>query len=421
MIEDDYIEDKEDYFEENIFGKDTMFDGDKKKGMADKGVEGEAPLDAGPDKSQTPKRPKLPGSKTDLGAGGGARGRLPTGRPKASPPVNQGQFNHGKPRNQDKRPDITKISDRLNDIARQNLPGRNGKNRPGNQPNQNWNGNQPPGRTWNQPGQNGYPPNQNAPLQPGNRPSQNGNLPNWNAPLQPGNRPGQNGNPPNRNAPIQPENPPNQNWNVPNRNANQPGLNRDGPSEPVDQGGAPVDPVYRPPDSELYMVSRTPVGRPLSARKTQRQEAVVRAFKHAWKAYVEYAWGKDEVNPVSHTSTSNGFNMGLTLVDSLDTMWLMGLEPEFNKARDWVAHSLNFDAPRTVSVFETTIRVLGGLLSAYHLSGERVFLEKAVRKIMLTFLAEVTVEPPNRGHIGITRLLSLVGEHKPSHSAAQPP
>merc|ERR1711871_1697200 len=69
--------------------------------------------------------------------------------------------------------------------------------------------------------------------------------------------------------------------------------------------------------------------------------------------------------------------MGVTLVDSLDTLWLMGMKEEFARAKDWVEKNLHFDVRREVSVFETVIRVLGGLLSAYDLSGEKIFLDKA--------------------------------------------
>lgn len=51
---------------------------------------------------------------------------------------------------------------------------------------------------------------------------------------------------------------------------------------------------------------------------------------------------------------------------------------EFNEARDWVEKHLNFDVNRDVNLFEVTIRVLGGLLGAYHLSADRLFLDKAV-------------------------------------------
>ena len=110
----------------------------------------------------------------------------------------------------------------------------------------------------------------------------------------------------------------------------------------------------------------------------ERQKAVVEMFKHAWNGYKAYAWGKDELLPVSKTGTTN-YRMGLTIVDSLDTMWLMGLTEEFKKARDWVADHLNFASiHQQVSVFETNIRILGGLLAAYHLSNDNMFLGKAV-------------------------------------------
>ena len=56
-----------------------------------------------------------------------------------------------------------------------------------------------------------------------------------------------------------------------------------------------------------------------------RQRAVVEAYQHAWAAYKKYAWGKDELLPVSK-SYGTWFGVGLTLVDSLDTMYIMGLK-----------------------------------------------------------------------------------------------
>lgn len=108
-----------------------------------------------------------------------------------------------------------------------------------------------------------------------------------------------------------------------------------------------------------------------------RREKVKAAMQHAWRGYKTYAWGSDELKPKSHRGSDNWGGMGVTLVDSLDTLWLMGLKTEFNEARDWVARSLTFSRAGTVSTFETTIRELGGLLAAYDLSGERVFLDKA--------------------------------------------
>lgn len=112
-------------------------------------------------------------------------------------------------------------------------------------------------------------------------------------------------------------------------------------------------------------------------KQNERQKKVVEAFKHAWEGYRKYAWGHDELLPVSK-SHNEWFGVGLTIVDSLDTMLLMNLAEEFQQAHDWVASSLSFDKNVDVNLFETTIRVLGGLLSAYHLSKDEVFLKKAV-------------------------------------------
>lgn len=111
--------------------------------------------------------------------------------------------------------------------------------------------------------------------------------------------------------------------------------------------------------------------------QNHRQKKIVDMMRHTWKGY-KRCWGKDELLPVDG-SCSNGWHLGLTLVDSLDTLYLMGLNTEFDAGRKWVANrtAFNFDDAGTVSLFETTIRVLGGLLGAYTLSGDAVFLERA--------------------------------------------
>lgn len=109
----------------------------------------------------------------------------------------------------------------------------------------------------------------------------------------------------------------------------------------------------------------------------ERQRAVVEAFRHSWKGYKEFAWGHDNLKPISMTS-SDWFGLGLTIVDALDTMYIMDLQDEFEESRMWVDTYLNFDTNREVNLFEVTIRVLGGLLSAYHLSGDKMFLKKSI-------------------------------------------
>ncbi|XP_060697308.1 mannosidase, alpha, class 1B, member 1b isoform X1 [Hemiscyllium ocellatum] len=108
----------------------------------------------------------------------------------------------------------------------------------------------------------------------------------------------------------------------------------------------------------------------------ERQMAVIEAFQHAWKGYKQYAWGHDELKPISKTY-SEWFGLGLTLVDALDTMWILGQQEEFEEAKKWVLTDLNLGKNVDVNLFETTIRILGGLLSIYNLTGDQVFLDKA--------------------------------------------
>nr|CDJ88607.1 Glycoside hydrolase domain containing protein [Haemonchus contortus] len=107
-----------------------------------------------------------------------------------------------------------------------------------------------------------------------------------------------------------------------------------------------------------------------------RQKAVVDAFKHAWEGYRKYAWGHDQLKPISG-GYSDWFDTGLTIVDALDTAIIMGLEEEVAQGTEWIRDSLTFEKDRYVNLFETTIRTLGGLLSAYHLTGDRMFVTKA--------------------------------------------
>lgn len=103
-------------------------------------------------------------------------------------------------------------------------------------------------------------------------------------------------------------------------------------------------------------------------------------FQWAWRGYVAKAWGKDEINPVSGTSQSffvEGHDLGLSLVEALDTLWIMGLDAEFQAGVDWVKANLSFDVDGNAQVFETNIRLVGGLLSAHLACGDPVLLAKA--------------------------------------------
>lgn len=108
-----------------------------------------------------------------------------------------------------------------------------------------------------------------------------------------------------------------------------------------------------------------------------RRKHVKEAMKFVWDNYRKYAWGADELKPISGKRHDCWGGIGVTLVDSLDTLILMGMDDEFKEATEWVAKNLDFDKNQTVSLFETTIRSLGGLLSAYDWSKDAVFLKKA--------------------------------------------
>lgn len=102
-----------------------------------------------------------------------------------------------------------------------------------------------------------------------------------------------------------------------------------------------------------------------------RRQRVVEAFTLSYDAYSRYAWGYDEFHPVSKRGRQMApKGMGWIIVDALDTMILMNLTSRVIHARDWISNSLTYDQDQDVNTFETTIRMLGGLLSAHYLSNE---------------------------------------------------
>jgi len=107
------------------------------------------------------------------------------------------------------------------------------------------------------------------------------------------------------------------------------------------------------------------------------------AMRHSWAGYRQKAWGYDEVKPVTG-GHKDWCKLAITMLDSLSTLWIMGLKDEFDDAEKWLrenkipaatrGHGLN-------SLFEITIRAVGGLLSAHSLSGRPLFLEVAQRLV----------------------------------------
>lgn len=140
---------------------------------------------------------------------------------------------------------------------------------------------------------------------------------------------------------------------------------------------------------------------PAAKAKREARQAEIRAeMARAWHGYRAFAWMHDELSPVSKLYRDPFCGWAATLVDGLDTLWIMGLRDEFDEAAKAV-RSIDFTFSTTrndIPVFETTIRYLGGLLAAYDVSGGEaggyhMLLEKAEE------LAEILMgafDTPNR-------------------------
>ncbi|KAL2064638.1 hypothetical protein VTL71DRAFT_3775 [Oculimacula yallundae] len=115
--------------------------------------------------------------------------------------------------------------------------------------------------------------------------------------------------------------------------------------------------------------------------RLQRRAAVKESFVHSWTGYKEHAWLRDEVAPLSGQYKDTFGGWAATLVDALDTLWIMGMKEDFEIAVNAVKE-IDFSTTEadTINVFETTIRYMGGFLAAYDISGRKyeVLLLKAV-------------------------------------------
>ncbi|KAI4304477.1 hypothetical protein MLD38_039980 [Melastoma candidum] len=154
-------------------------------------------------------------------------------------------------------------------------------------------------------------------------------------------------------------------------------IDRDDDKAVADGGGrfkkfwskTPRLPPNLSPDEKVKLSVNDPNNYQL--RWVSRQQKVKDAFVHAWSGYKKYAMGYDELMPLSKHGVDGLGGLGATVVDSLDTAIIMGLDDIVSEAGSWVETQLSdrINQKGQVNLFETTIRVLGGLLSAYHLTG----------------------------------------------------
>ncbi|XP_005895992.1 mannosyl-oligosaccharide 1,2-alpha-mannosidase IC isoform X1 [Bos indicus] len=120
---------------------------------------------------------------------------------------------------------------------------------------------------------------------------------------------------------------------------------------------------------------------PQSLVHTQR-EKIKEMMQFAWQSYKRYAMGKNELRPLTRDGYEGNMFGGLsgaTVIDSLDTLYLMELKEEFQEAKAWVEESFHLNVSGEASLFEVNIRYIGGLLSAFYLTGEEVFRIKAIK------------------------------------------
>jgi mannosyl-oligosaccharide alpha-1,2-mannosidase len=116
----------------------------------------------------------------------------------------------------------------------------------------------------------------------------------------------------------------------------------------------------------------------------------------AWRAYAECCFGQDQIKPVSGGAEPFFFRggppLGLTIIEALDTLYVMGLDAEAEAGIRWISDHLNFDIDGEVQVFETGIRIVGGLLSGWHGTHEKKLL--ALAKDMADRLSPAFTKSP---------------------------
>jgi len=165
----------------------------------------------------------------------------------------------------------------------------------------------------------------------------------------------------------------------------KPNLDREKAPERSSEKSFQSNDLAKPQQKPVQETAGSPLingGEDKDSTARERRDYVKKMMQHAWDGYVKYAWGKNELRPISlrgHTANIFGSSsMGATIVDALDTLHIMGLNEEFKKGRDWIAE--NFQASHMsgdVSVFETNIRYVGGLLTAFAFTGDEMFKMKA--------------------------------------------
>ena len=128
----------------------------------------------------------------------------------------------------------------------------------------------------------------------------------------------------------------------------------------------------------LFLLLLIGVPLTLQAQPNKLAAEVKAEFLHAWNGYKKYAWGHDDLKPLSKTHHDwYPQPVLMTPVDALDTMIIMGFDEEAAATQKYILDNLSFDKDIEVQNFEITIRLLGGLLTIYQLTNDKRFLDLA--------------------------------------------
>ncbi|KAI4460238.1 mannosyl-oligosaccharide alpha-12-mannosidase-related [Holotrichia oblita] len=127
----------------------------------------------------------------------------------------------------------------------------------------------------------------------------------------------------------------------------------------------------------------------------ERRDKIKEMMKHAWDNYVRYAWGKNELRPMSkrgHSASIFGnMPLGATILDGLDTLYIMGMMDEFRQGRDWVVNELDVDAlfPILISFF-FVIFSQSGKNYGWASGGSSILSEFGTLHLEFAYLSDVT-------------------------------
>ncbi|HSP88371.1 MAG TPA: glycoside hydrolase family 47 protein [Ignavibacteriaceae bacterium] len=112
--------------------------------------------------------------------------------------------------------------------------------------------------------------------------------------------------------------------------------------------------------------------------KLELTEKVKQEFLHSWNAYQKYAWGHDDLKPLSK-SWRDWYSESLlmTAIDALDALYIMGFKQKADYVKEFIINNISFNKDFFVKNFEITIRILGGLLSSYQITNDERLLNLA--------------------------------------------